>query len=479
MKKEYCYIQVDFGNGRLYHYICDDKDVKVGNCVVVSVYGEKKLAKVASVNFYTKDAVPYPINKTKHATTDIYKIEREKWLEAADNKLIEYSDIPKELNLPMTKIHRFIMTSCGRSYPCDDKDVKIGDLVVLEENETKQLARVSTIYSKINCQHFNKEAQYHSKNLDCLNKDEWLKAAEDGVIKFCEIPEKFTPDPEKGFLRVHLADEILKEYKMSRGEAIQDFLSLPRYVIICLNAAGIKSIYEFACMTEENLLSVRDINKYENASIAIDALKQCKKAIKQFANLYCIEIEKIELRDIRSALYKMRLTMEANIIVDAFRKIFSKSFSLPEKSIEYDLCYNEHQLIKDVDIENLQLSVRAHNCLLRAGINTMADFMLLTKDDLLKIRNLGLKQVDEIMQKVNDLAEKVGEVSEEQLLNAILQDAKFFEASSESLRNNEEFCKQAMLRNIEVKKYLPQELLSNSKFTQEIKEHYQHIVDEL
>lgn len=53
-----------------------------------------------------------------------------------------------------------------------------------------------------------------------------------------------------------------------------------------------------------------------------------------------------------------------------------------------------------ISIDDLELSVRAYNCLKRAGINTIADLLDKTLDDLGKVRNLGKKSIDEIKEKL-------------------------------------------------------------------------------
>ena len=54
-------------------------------------------------------------------------------------------------------------------------------------------------------------------------------------------------------------------------------------------------------------------------------------------------------------------------------------------------------------IEELDFSVRTYNCLKRAGISTVADLTQLTKEDVLKIRNMGLKWLDEIIEKLDSV----------------------------------------------------------------------------
>lgn len=55
-----------------------------------------------------------------------------------------------------------------------------------------------------------------------------------------------------------------------------------------------------------------------------------------------------------------------------------------------------------IRIEELELSVRAFNCLKRANINTLADLLDKTEDDLAKVRNLGKKSIEEIRQRLHE-----------------------------------------------------------------------------
>ena len=54
-------------------------------------------------------------------------------------------------------------------------------------------------------------------------------------------------------------------------------------------------------------------------------------------------------------------------------------------------------------IEELDLSVRSFNCLKRAGINTVEDLIGKTEDDMMKVRNLGRKSLDEVVAKLASL----------------------------------------------------------------------------
>lgn len=59
--------------------------------------------------------------------------------------------------------------------------------------------------------------------------------------------------------------------------------------------------------------------------------------------------------------------------------------------------------ILEMTIEELDLSVRSFNCLKRAGINTVEDLINKTEDDMMKVRNLGRKSLDEVVLKLNSI----------------------------------------------------------------------------
>jgi DNA-directed RNA polymerase subunit alpha len=54
-------------------------------------------------------------------------------------------------------------------------------------------------------------------------------------------------------------------------------------------------------------------------------------------------------------------------------------------------------------IEELDLSVRSYNCLKRAGINTVEELNQKTEDDMMKVRNLGKKSLEEVQHKLAEL----------------------------------------------------------------------------
>ncbi|KYH33663.1 DNA-directed RNA polymerase subunit alpha [Neomoorella mulderi] len=59
--------------------------------------------------------------------------------------------------------------------------------------------------------------------------------------------------------------------------------------------------------------------------------------------------------------------------------------------------------LMDMSIEELDLSVRSYNCLKRAGINTVGELLQRTEEDMMKVRNLGKKSLEEVTQKLAEL----------------------------------------------------------------------------
>ncbi|MEA4890965.1 MAG: DNA-directed RNA polymerase subunit alpha [Peptococcaceae bacterium] len=97
------------------------------------------------------------------------------------------------------------------------------------------------------------------------------------------------------------------------------------------------------------------------------------------------------------------VSLSAKIMHD-YLKIF---MSLTEKVSDVEIMVNkveeEKDKLLDMSIEELDLSVRSYNCLKRAGINTVGELIMKTEDDMMKVRNLGKKSLEEVDEKLNSL----------------------------------------------------------------------------
>lgn len=64
---------------------------------------------------------------------------------------------------------------------------------------------------------------------------------------------------------------------------------------------------------------------------------------------------------------------------------------------------SKKERVLELSIEELDLSVRSYNCLKRAGINSVEDLVNKTEDDMMKVRNLGRKSLEEVLNKLAEL----------------------------------------------------------------------------
>ena len=64
---------------------------------------------------------------------------------------------------------------------------------------------------------------------------------------------------------------------------------------------------------------------------------------------------------------------------------------------------NEKEKVLEMNIDELELSVRSYNCLKRAGINTVEELTNKTAEDMMKVRNLGRKSLEEVLTKLKEL----------------------------------------------------------------------------
>ena len=82
-----------------------------------------------------------------------------------------------------------------------------------------------------------------------------------------------------------------------------------------------------------------------------------------------------------------------------------RDINVKGKKVLVRVDYNEpendsKEKILEMTIEELDLSVRAFNCLKRAGINTVAELVQRNQEDMMKVRNLGKKSLEEVEQKL-------------------------------------------------------------------------------
>ena len=95
------------------------------------------------------------------------------------------------------------------------------------------------------------------------------------------------------------------------------------------------------------------------------------------------------------------VSLGAKILCDHFALFTDLSDTLGDKSTVVEKSTDQRDKVLELTIEELDLSVRSFNCLKRANINTVEDLISKTEDEMMKVRNLGRKSLEEV---INTLA---------------------------------------------------------------------------
>ena len=94
------------------------------------------------------------------------------------------------------------------------------------------------------------------------------------------------------------------------------------------------------------------------------------------------------------------VSLGAKILVDHFTLFTDLSDSIGSKSTVAEKVETQRDKVLEMTIEELDLSVRSFNCLKRANINTVEDLISKTQDEMIKVRNLGRKSLEEVEHKL-------------------------------------------------------------------------------
>lgn len=97
------------------------------------------------------------------------------------------------------------------------------------------------------------------------------------------------------------------------------------------------------------------------------------------------------------------VSYSAKILNDHLSLFIDLSESIGNTSIVIEKPENQRDKVLEMTIEELDLSVRSFNCLKRAGINTVEDLISKTQEDMMKVRNLGHKSLEEVINKLDTM----------------------------------------------------------------------------
>ncbi|MCH5209679.1 MAG: DNA-directed RNA polymerase subunit alpha [Oscillospiraceae bacterium] len=97
------------------------------------------------------------------------------------------------------------------------------------------------------------------------------------------------------------------------------------------------------------------------------------------------------------------ISLAAKIMNDLLSLFVDLSDDAKNAEIIVEKEENKKEKVLEMTIEELDLSVRSYNCLKRAAINTVEDLINKSEEDMMKVRNLGRKSLEEVINKLNGL----------------------------------------------------------------------------
>lgn len=100
---------------------------------------------------------------------------------------------------------------------------------------------------------------------------------------------------------------------------------------------------------------------------------------------------------------KEAVSLAAKVLNDHLTLFVDLSEEAANTEIMVEKDEKSHEKILEMTIEELDLSVRSFNCLKRAGINTVEDLINKTEEEMMKVRNLGKKSLEEVINKLASL----------------------------------------------------------------------------
>ena len=96
-------------------------------------------------------------------------------------------------------------------------------------------------------------------------------------------------------------------------------------------------------------------------------------------------------------------TVAAKVLVEHLNLFIDLTEHVSNVEIMVEKEEDQKEKVLEMTIEDLDLSVRSYNCLKRAGINTVEELANKSEDDMMKVRNLGKKSLEEVIQKLEEL----------------------------------------------------------------------------
>ena len=97
------------------------------------------------------------------------------------------------------------------------------------------------------------------------------------------------------------------------------------------------------------------------------------------------------------------VSLAAKVLSEHLSLFIDLSENAKTAEVMIETVNDEKEKVLEMNIDELELSVRSYNCLKRAGINTVEELTNKTSEDMMKVRNLGRKSLEEVLAKLKEL----------------------------------------------------------------------------
>ena len=186
----------------------------------------------------------------------------------------------------------------------------------------------------------------------------------------------------------------------------------PDLVIAHLNGGADSKLYMELTITKGRGYVSADKNKNDELPIGVIAIDSIYTPVER-VNLTVQNTRVGQITDYDKLTLDVHTngTLDPDEAVSLAAKVLSEHLSLfidlsenaktAEIMVEHD--DNEKEKVLEMNIDELELSVRSYNCLKRAGINTVEELCNRTPEDMMKVRNLGRKSLEEVLAKLKEL----------------------------------------------------------------------------
>ena len=183
-------------------------------------------------------------------------------------------------------------------------------------------------------------------------------------------------------------------------------------VIANLNGGPDCKLYMELTITNGRVYVSADKNKTEDIPIGVFAIDSIYTPVER-VNLLIENTRVGQITDYDKLTLDVYTngTLEPDEAVSLAAKVLSEHLSLfidlSEAAQQADVMIekedNAKEKVLEMNIDELELSVRSYNCLKRAGINTVEELTNRTPEDMMKVRNLGRKSLEEVLAKLKEL----------------------------------------------------------------------------